>query len=924
MRFIARGLGYSLFLTPEAAVLRLPGQGSDAGAVLRMALEGANAAPRMAGHGQQPGASHHYRGADPSQWRQASRYSRVSYDEVYPGIDLVYYGNNRQLEYDFIVAPGRDPDRIVMRFDGASPKVDADGKLVLTTPQGAQLQQREPVLYQDIAGRRVAVQGRYRLLGDNRVGFAVGAHDPAHALVIDPVIDYSGWLEASESDWATGMAVDRAGNVYLTGRTLSSDFPTTVTGDAPGPLDAFVTRINAAGNALTFSAYIGSWFSDEANAIAVDAAGSMYITGSTRGSATSTPAFPLVNAIQTANAGFDDAWVMKLNAAGSIVYSTLLGGTMFDFGQAIAVDASGQAYVAGTTQSVDFPTKAARQPANGGGGNRDAFLFKLNAAGGLIFSTYHGGAQTDYGTGVALDAAGNAYVSGYTDSTNFPLVNARQPVYGGYQDAFLSKFNAAGSALLFSTYHGGNSTDYGYAVAVDRTGAAYLTGSTGSSNFPLLNAFQTVSANSASHEVFVSKFVPAGTAFGYSTLLGGNGHDYAYAIAVDAAGNAYVTGHTSSSNLPQAARVQPGASGDGYDAFVAKIAVVSGRASLAFSSYLGGTTARESGRAVAVDRFGGVYVAGEELEPANSSLNEVIMARLAQPMNRSWTGDFDGDGKDDILWRNLRTGGNDLWRQGNSALRIALSAVADVNWTVGGVGDFNGDGKADILWRNLVTGSNELWRSGLVAQRQVIGGVSDTNWVVAGIGDFTGDAKADILWRNRVTGGNVMWPAANAATPTTLTAVAALKWEVVGIGDFNHDGRDDVLWRDTEAGANVVWRSANAATQQALTSVANRAARVDQVADFTGDGYADILWRTIDTGSSTLWRSGNSATWGTVGNVPLVWRQVGSGDYDGNGKADILWRNTQTGGNEVWGGASSAARRVLTTVADVAWTPANP
>ncbi|GAB3387491.1 DUF7948 domain-containing protein [Lysobacter fragariae] len=933
VNFLSRGLGYSLFLTPTEAVFKMGGGTGDkaAPAVLRMGLVGANAAPRVAGEDRQQALSQYLRGNDPAKWqRDIAQFGKVRYDEVYPGVDLVYYGSQNRLEYDFIVAPGADPDTIVMKLSGAGSRhLDADGNLVLATPQG-EITQNRPVLYQQIEGRRIAVEGRYKLLADNRVAFEVGRYDRGHALVIDPVIDYSGWIDANYFDYAYGVAVDRAGNAYITGSTQSSDFPVT-NGSHLNSSDIYLAKLNAAGNGLLYSSYIGSSSTDQALAIALDAAGNIYLGGDTRGDADDTVPFPLVNAYQTQNTGYDVAWVMKLNPSMSIVYSTLLGGSSFQHVQGIAVDASGQAFVVGTTDSTNFPTKNARQASNAtaGGANsgRDTFVAKFGATGSLLFSTYHGGGLDDYGRGIAVDTAGNAYITGSTSSTNFPVLGARQANNAGNWDAFVSKFNPSG-ALVYSTYHGGSDNDEGYAIAVDRTGAAYITGDTYSDQgatdavpFPLANAFQSTHGSaSQSRDAFVSKFAPAGNALAYSSYLGGDDFDYGYGIAVDAAGNAYVTGETHSTNFPQAARLQAGRGGTGYDydAFVAKIGVVAGKAKLAFSSYVGDGAEKETGRAIAVDRFGGVYFVGDEQDPANSSLTNVVMAKVGQAYNRTWSGDFDNDGKDDVYWRNLATGGNDLWRSATSTTRIAQAAVTDPNWTVAGVGDFNNDGKSDVLWRNLVTGANDLWLSAQSTTRQAITAATDTNWVVAGVGDFGGDGKSDILWHNRITGASVVWNSGVASTQTALATVSALAWEIVGVGDFNKDGKSDILWRNIETGANQIWRSGNSTTTQAVSSMPVLW-RVGPVADYNGDGYADIHWFNPGNYTSQCWLSANGATKLAVAAVPAAWRPVGAGDYNGNGKADLLWRNTQTGQNKGWDGAASTAPINVATVADQAW-----
>jgi len=604
VRFLARGSGYSLYLTAGEAVLvltqpnpdakrdlrstpeRLGTQARGTPVVVRMSLVGAAPKPLLSGREELPGKANYLIGKDPAKWRtNVPTYAKVHYRAVYPGIDLVYYGNQRQLEYDFVVAPGADPERIVLGFQGGERlEINAEGELVLHAGGGA-LRQQKPVIYQEINGVRTRIEGRYVLKDAHRVGFQVAAYDQSRPLVIDPTLVYATYLGGSISDDGYGIAVDAAGSAYVTGLAGSTDFPTASPLQAAygGGGDAFVSKLNAAGSALLYSTYLGGSGEDYGYGIAVDADGSAYVTGQT----TSTD-FPTVNPLQAANGGgVSDAFVSKLDATGSaLLYSTYLGGSGRDGGSGIAVDADGSAYVTGQTTSTDFPTVNPLQAASGGGA--DAFVSKLDAAGSaLVYSTYLGGSGGDGGAGIAVDAAGSAYVSGSTSSTNFPTANPLQAASGGgLTDAFVSKLNAAGSALVYSTYLGGSSRDAGRGIAVDAAGSAYVTGWTTSTNFPTASPLQ--SAKAGFTDAFVSKLNAAGSALLYSTYLGGGfGDNYGLGIAVDAAGAAYVTGRTNSADftagctapctvlnatLNNGARTPPPYASD---AFVAKIADMS-------------------------------------------------------------------------------------------------------------------------------------------------------------------------------------------------------------------------------------------------------------------------------------------------------------------------------------------------------------
>jgi hypothetical protein len=576
VRFLARGPGYGLSLTPAEAVLSLhkpqpDGQAAPSPAdVLRLRLLGANADPALAGLDELPTRSNYLLGNDPVHWHtNVANYGRVAYRAVYPGIDLVYYGNQNRLEYDFVVAPGADPAAIRLAFAGATGMdLDGQGNLVLHTA-GGDVVEEAPVLYQDGAAGRQAVSGHYVLDGTGGLGFAVGSYDPSRPLVIDPILSYSTYLGGSDQDNANfGIAVDGAGNAYVVGLTGSADFPTADPAQPAlgGVRDAFVAKLNAAGSALVYATYLGGSGDDGGLRIAVDGAGNAYVTGQT-----SSVNFPTVNPLQPANGGgTHDAFVAKLNAAGSaLVYSTYLGGSGDDVGFGIAVNGAGNAYVTGYTISTNFPTKNPLQPANGGGA-ADAFLAKLSSTGSVLaYSTYLGGSAEDVAISIAVDGTGNAYVTGETQSSNFPTRNPLQPDFGGNVDAFIAKLNAAGSALAYSTYLGGSGDDEARGIAVDGAGSVSIAGLTSSANFPTANPLQPDSGGF--DDAFIAKLNSAGSALVYATYLGSSANEEGDAIAVDGAGNAYISGFTGSTNFPTRNPLQP-ASGGNQDAFVAKIA----------------------------------------------------------------------------------------------------------------------------------------------------------------------------------------------------------------------------------------------------------------------------------------------------------------------------------------------------------------
>jgi hypothetical protein len=632
VKFLSRGHGYTLFLTPTEAVLALSkshGQAEPKDPIkarvferekiittaLRIKLVGGNPHARLAGMEELPGRSNYFIGNDPKKWRtNVPSYAKVRYRNVYAGVDVVYYGNQRQLEHDFIVAPGADPRAITMAIAGAKKvSIDAQGELVLTSA-GGEVHLRKPVIYQRAGGVQYEIAGGYKLKRENRVGFELGEYDVRLPLVIDPVLAYSTYLGGSDVDRASGIAVDSAGNAYVTGQTVSTNFPTTPGGfqtslTPGGFFDGFVTKVNSTGTVLLYSTYFGGSGQDEPNGIAVDSAGNAYMTGFTGSS--NFPTTP--GAFQTSFGG-GDAFVTKLNSAGTaLLYSTYLGpGEVVGFG--IAVDSAGSAYVTGHTNSPNFPTTSGAFQTSLAG-PESTFVTKLNSTGtALLYSTYLGGVGAqgnDAGQGIAVDTLGNAYVVGSTSSPNFPITpGAFQTSFsGGFSDAFVTELNSTGTALVYSTYLGGNAVDFGFGIAVDSAGNAYVTGSTDSSNFPTTpGAFQACCGGG--FNAFVTKLNSTGTALLYSTYLFGSGPGAVNprGISVDSAGDAYVVGFTSLTTFPRTPDAMQITYGGGFaDAFVTKLNPTG--TALLYSTYLGGSGGDEA-LGIAVDSAGNAYVAG--------------------------------------------------------------------------------------------------------------------------------------------------------------------------------------------------------------------------------------------------------------------------------------------------------------------------
>ena len=655
VRFLSRGEGYTLFLNNTEAVLALrrpqpvrkepeaqrradtagrrspetPSQSPPT--LVRMQLVGANPRPKVAGAKRLPGEVNYFLGREPQKWHtRVPTFREVRYDEVYPGVDLVYYGNQRQLEYDFVVAPGADPRRIRLAFAGAKQvEVAPNGDLVLHTP-GGDIRQQKPLLYQKVAGVRRAVSGGYTLLPTSepqatgnapspeagcQVGFQVAHYDVTQPLVIDPVLSYATFLGGGLQEEGHGVAVDAAGNVYVAGLTASANYPVT-----PNSFDrsvnrfedVFVTKLNATGSALVYSTYIGGDGFDRGEAIALDAAGNVYVTGNT-----GSRDFPTTGgAPDRSHNGVDDAFVTKLNATGTaLLYSTYLGGSSIDGGEGIAIDTAGNAYVTGFTFSTNFPALPGSFDPHFDG-FVEGFVTKLNAEGSaLLYSTFLGGVDTRMGElteaceAIAVDTSGNAYVTGHTESADFPTTPGAfdRNLDGFKEDIFVTKLNAAGSALLYSTYLGGIGRDLGYGIAVDGTGNAYITGQTDFIDFPTTpDAFDR--SHNGQEDAFVTKLDTAGSSLVYSTYLGGGGQEIGFGITVDHASNAYLTGVTDSTDFPTTPSAPDRSFNGGFtDAFVTTLNAAG--SALLQSTYLGGTSFEE-GLAIAVDSTGNDYVTG--------------------------------------------------------------------------------------------------------------------------------------------------------------------------------------------------------------------------------------------------------------------------------------------------------------------------
>ena len=651
--FLSHGRGYALFLTGREAVLTLRNALPAEPALSALRLQLLNSPRQAAATGLDPlpGRANYFLGNNPAKWHtNVPTYAKVKYTGVYPGIDLVYYGaQGGQLEYDFIVAPGANPAAIALGIStphSAPVQVNAEGDLVVALPNG-NVQLHKPVVYQETEsearspksginrpstiGNRQFIEGRYVLQAQNQVRFELGPYDRSRPLVIDPVLMYATYIGGSGGDAGYAISVDTNFDATIAGQTNSTNFPTLGPEQTAnkGNGDCFITKMNSVGTKLIYSTFLGGSGSDGCYALAVSSQESAFVTGYT----TSTD-FPIVapangtstpEPFQMTYGGNTDAFVTELSSTGdSLTYSSYLGGSSLDIGQGIAVDASGEAYVVGTTQSKDFPVVSPLQAANNGA--NDIFITKVSTSGAqLLYSTYLGGAQIDVAQAVLLDSSDNIYVTGYTFSTDFPTVSPAQATNAGAPDAFVAKLTLTGSgssltsALAFSTYLGGSGDDRAFALALDSSQNVYVAGESTSTNFPTtVNSFQP-SLKGAS-DAFVAKLNSAGSSIIYATYVGGSGVDQANGIALDGGGNAYITGFTESADFPTKNPIQSvlGLNNNQYcqsaptpvpcaDAFVTE--VTADGTGVTYSTYLGGN-GYDSGQGIALGTNNDAYITG--------------------------------------------------------------------------------------------------------------------------------------------------------------------------------------------------------------------------------------------------------------------------------------------------------------------------
>ena len=923
VRFLSRGAGYTLFLTPTEAVFRLRNAdfglrnkkassnpqsaiGNPQSAVLRMKLAGANPEPKVEGEEQVPGRSNYLKGDDPKRWRKdVPHYAKVRYMGVYAGVDLLYYGSQQQLEYDFILAPGADPQVIALDFEGADElRLDENGNLILRTAAG-EVTQPAPTIYQETDGVRQTVSGHYIIKNSNQVGFEVGAYDRSRALMIDPVVQYSTYLGGKHIDRADGIAVDSAGNAYVVGTTFSVDFPDENGFDPTlgGPSDAFVTKFTTDGSALVYSTQIGGFLTENGNAIAVTKDGLACITGLTGDNdpGSTVNDFPVTaNAFQ--NRGDTakrkrDAFVTVLNKEGDdLVYSSFFGGSETrdgsgaDEGNGIAVDNTGKVYITGRTESFDLPIKNGFQTLLRP--SAAAFIAKFNpqASSGpssLLYASYFGCHSAlgvdDEANAIAVDKFGIAYIVGRSrfhqffpskSPSSLPPFQKRDP---GGTSAFIAKFDCAASgnsSLIYATLLGGSDNDDAFAVAVDNQQRTYIAGTTRSSDFPLKNPFDT---SVADLEGFVTKMNADGTALFYSSFLGGAGTDAASGIAIDAQGNAYVAGETdSATDFPILNAFQPN-KGLGDDAFVTKISAVPSTSvspKILFNSFLGGK-GNDIGTAIALGPKKSIFVTGFAGSPdfpttpgafqKNDTPGfDAFITRIAE-VNEDTIGTFRPSDVTFRLRNSNTAGAPDI------TIAPGFFQAGDLPVT----GDFDGDGIDTVGVFRPANGVFILSDRTDGSPTTIFFFGQPGDLPIAG--DWDGDGK-DTVGVFRPSAGKFFLRNSNSPGPADITVTFGAAGDIPLAGDWDGDGDDTIgiyrlsnhtfFLRDKfNLGANIV-------------VAFGIAGDVPVTGDWDGDGDDTIgvfrdsnhkfILRNVNNGPAVL-----NFDFGATGDTPLA------GDWDG-------------------------------------------
>jgi hypothetical protein len=902
VKFVSRAPGYTAYLTATGATfsLKLPNQSAVENPKLRqkadkvppaqksdtltMRFVGSNERPEIVGDEEVPTRTNYY--IDKKRIENVSNFGRVTYHDMYKGIDAVFYGNaSHQLEYDFVIAPNEDPAQIALDFDGAtSITTDGEGNLVISTANSAMMQ-HGPIAYQTIDGVKRDVEVEY-IVNDRQVTFTVGSYDPALPLVIDPALSYLTYIGGTAFDNAFDVTANANGNAYITGSTASLDFH----GESRNDDDksaAYATKINATGTGFEYITILEGNGDDSGLGIAVDAGGNAYLTG------LASFYFPTTSGAYDTNHGVvnaEDAFVTKLNPTGGIVYSSFLGGADSDLGADIAVDSGGKAYVVGDTYSnTGFPKKNQYQGCGvvspfGSFDSQDAFLTVFNPQGSdITYSSCIGntvgmiGLSDEAAIGVALDSSNNAYVTGDTNSNNFKIKNAAQAEIGGGRDAWVAKFvptQSGDASVAYATFLGGSGTDAGFGIAVTASGVASVTGITGSVNFPLQNA---IDSTNQINEAFVSQYNSSGAKIN-STFLGGVDQEAGFNIAVGNAGTVYVVGDTLSNDFPVATPFQASRRGL-RDTFVTKIRFgINNNPGVSSSSYLGGN-GNDKGFGIAV-KGAFIFVVGETqsnnllttsgvikaASAANSTNPDGFVAKILDSRKET-IGAYDPINTEFDLRNTLNSGPADII--------VNRGAAGDV----GVAGDFNGDGIDTVS-----TFNNGVWK---ITNNNVIvsgypAGPITANFGLAGdlpvVGDWDGDG-IETIGTYRPSAGQFFLSNSITTPAINVQATFGIAEDLPVAGDWDGDGVDTVGVFRPSTGQFFLTNQNIAAPPIDFTTFFGTAGDLPVAGDWDGDGKDSIgVWRQS---SQEFFLSNDNIAiadqfvFGSAGDTPAV------GDWDG-------------------------------------------